>query len=145
MSDCEAALEFGEAPEPSLNCDATHPTPDPFKSHLRSIGPRAIEPSRFRHSPTWPAYEALLDTARCTGSRHLFRCPGLSSALRCPRSPVFPCRLSAPVEGTTTLTQPLTPEAQYHGRQVALTAKRELPSAVDKCWRPPDAWVDRNR
>lgn len=34
------------------NCDATHPTPDPFKSHLRSIGPRAIEPSRFRHSPT---------------------------------------------------------------------------------------------
>ena len=129
-SDCEAALEFGEALrtlQAELRSHASDPRPVQVASPgVRSPSDRAIALPAL--PDVWPAYEALLIPLALVGSMAIpFSVPSPRVAPEVPSvtgSP-SPAALSAPVEGTTTLTQPPVPT-----REGSATVDVSSPSAI---------------
>lgn len=93
------------------NCDATQPTPGPFKSLLQATSPRAIPLPAL--PDVWPAYEVLLIPLAVVGAMAIpFSVPRpVRPAVSSITGPPSPAALSAPVEGTTKTQPPVpTPE-----------------------------------
>ncbi|NLH83363.1 MAG: SH3 domain-containing protein [Phyllobacteriaceae bacterium] len=131
-SDCEAALEFGEALrtlQAELRRHASDPGPVQVASPVdRSSSDRAIALPAL--PDVWPAYEALLIPLAVVGAMAIpfsVSRPVVGPAVSSITSPPSPAALSAPVEETTTMTQPPVPPPEGNTTIVKSpqSAKRE--------------------